>query len=201
MTRSRWLLPLAALLLGSRAPAAAQLPSGYWLTVDAPPALGAPRGDFQSGNVGAGDGAGFAGGAAVGRGPVGVYGEYQRILFDCARCGELDLDDRLADTGWEAGLIVRGPALALGIRPWIRGGVLRHQLVFAGQGGTTVSDGAMGPALGVGLRVPVYRFVEIVPAVTYQKYEAEFDFADDMLGTRGSDVSYLIYRLGLAVRL
>ena len=40
-----------------------------------------------------------------------------------------------------------------------------------------------------------------LPAVTYQRYEAEFDFADETLGTRSSDVSYLIYRLGIAVRL
>jgi hypothetical protein len=201
MRTARSALLATVLLLAASGGAVAQLPVGLWLMADVQPAFGAPRGDFAAGPVGAGDGAGFVGGAAVGRGPVGVYGEFQRMLFECDVCGELELDDRLADTGWEAGLLVRAPTLRFGVRPWIRGGVLLHQLLFAGQGGTTASDVAMGPALGVGLRVPVYRFVEIAPAVTYQRYEAEFDFADDMLGTRTSEVSYLTYRLGLAVRL
>ena len=201
MRTIRSFLLLGVLVLCARSPAIAQLPPGAWLSVDVHPVYGAPRGDFADGPIGAGEGAGFAAGAAVGRGSFGVYGEYQRILFDCALCGELDLDDRLADTGWEAGLLVRGPTLPLGIRPWIRGGLLWHQLVFAGQGATTVSDVAIGPGLGVGVRVPVYRFVELTPAITYHGYEAEFDFADEMLGTRTSEVSYLIYRLGIAVRL
>ena len=201
MKSTRRLLLLAALLVASHLPAAAQLPAGTWLSVDALPTFGIPRGDFASGPAGAGDGTGFAAGAAVGRGSLGVYVEYQRILFDCERCGQLDLDDRLADTGWEAGLMGRGPALPFGVRPWVRGGVLFHQLMFAGQGATTASDAAMGPAVGGGLRIPVYRFIEIAPSLTYQSYEARFDFAGESLGSRGADVSYLIYRVGLAVRL
>ena len=200
MKIARWIL-LAAPLIAGRAPASAQLPAGVWVTADVHPAYGAPRGDFASGPLGAGDGSGFVGGAAVGRGSVGAYGEYKRMLFDCRPCGELDLDDRLADTGWEAGLIVRGPRLPRGVRSWVRGGVLLHQLSFAGQGATTVSDVGAGPALGVGLRVPVYRFLELAPSVTYQSYEARFDFADGAFGSRAATVSYLGYRLGLALRL
>src|SRR5688572_33323900 len=103
MKSIRRLLLLPALLLTTHVSAAAQLPAGTWLSVEALPTFGTPHGDFASGPVGAGDGTGFAAGAAVGRGSFGVYGEYQRTLFDCERCGELDLDDRLADTGWEAG--------------------------------------------------------------------------------------------------
>ena len=200
MKTARWAL-LAAALIGWRAPASAQLPVGVWVTAEAHPAYGTPHGDFASGPVAAGDGSGFVGGAAVGRGSVGVYGEYKRMLFDCRPCGELDLDDQLADTGWEAGLIVRGPTLPRGVRSWVRGGVLLHQLALAGQGATIVSDAAAGLAVGLGLRVPVYRFVELAPSVTYQSYEARFDFADEAFGSRASTVSYFGYRLGLALRL
>jgi hypothetical protein len=200
MTRARLLLLVPTLLIALRAPAAAQLPMGVWASVEVHPSLGSPRGDFAAGGIGAGDGTGFAAGASVGRGPFGVYAEYQRMAFDCAQCGELDLDDRVTDRGWEAGLLLRGPALPFAVRPWVRGGVLQHQLGFEGLGGSSASEPSSGMAVGGGLALPLHRFVEIAPSVTYQSYEASFDFADEGLASRSTDVSYLIYRLGLAVR-
>jgi hypothetical protein len=78
--------------------------------------------------------------------------------------------------------------------------MLRHQLVFAGVGARTVSDPGTGSAFGGGLDIPVYRFVEITPSVTYQSYEASFDFADEALASRSTDVAYLMYRVSLAVK-
>jgi hypothetical protein len=200
MARARLLLVLTTLLIARGAPAAAQLPGGAWVSAEVQPVLGSPRGDFAAVGVGASGGSGFAAGGALGLGPVGVYAEYQRIRFDCARCGEADLDDAVTDMGWEAGLLVRGPRLRLPVRPWLRGGMIQHQLLFAGIGARAASDPSTGVAFGGGLDLPVYRFVQITPSVTYQSYQASFDFHDEALPTRNTDVSYLIYRVGLAVR-
>ena len=197
---SRCLLLTATLLIVRSVPAAAQLPMGLWVSAQVHPTLASPRGDFAGAGVGAGDGAGFAAGGAVGRGPVGIYAEYQRILFDCAQCGEADLDDAVSDMGWEGGLLLRGPGLPLSVRPWVRGGLLQHQLLFAGVGARSASDPSIGMAFGAGIDLPVYRFVQIAPSITYQSYDASFDFRDEALPSRSTDVSYLIYRVGLALR-
>lgn len=201
MKTRRLVLLLSLVLAASHAPVSAQLPRGVWLTVDAYPALASPSGDFAESGLRAGDGKGFVAGGAVGSGPIGVYGEYQRMRFDCAQCGELDLDEEVRDAGWEAGLILRPGGVPLGLRPWIRGGISRHQLQFTGLGESSASEPSTGFGVGAGIAYPVFGPLEVAGAVGYQSYRAEFQFQDEGFADRGADVSYYLYRVGLAVRL
>lgn len=197
----RLVLFSVALTAAAPVPAGAQLPGRVWVTVEAHPAVGAPSGDFADAGLRAGDGRGFAGGAAVGSGPIGVYGEYQRMRFDCAQCDEVDLDGAVRDAGWEAGLVLRPVGLPMGLRPWVRGGLIRHQLQFTGLGESSASEPSTGFGLGAGIAYPIFGPVGVAGAVGYKSYRAEFEFQDEAFPDRGTDVSYFLYRLGLAVRL
>lgn len=199
-----WVVVSLAALGTLARPAAAQLPGGFGLTLELTPAVGVSTGGFASSNPGAGAGNGFGigGGATLGLGSlVSLYGAYQYLVFACDGCMQSGLDEEVNDAGWEAGLHVGSPVSVLGIRPWLRAGVLGHQLQFTGNGGSLASEPSIGIALGAGTELPLAGGLLLMPALRFRAYSAEFDFStEDLTRTRATDVSYLTLDLGLAYR-
>lgn len=199
--RATLLLPCAlslALSLALATSAAAQRPGGLSLELEVTPSVAVPAGDFSSAAPGASMGVGIGGGALLGLGSrVGVYGGYQYMRFGCSRCAGAGLDG-VSDLGWEAGAQLAAPLLVAGTRPWLRGGLLAHQLRFSGVGASEASRQAIGFSFGVGSTVPLGP-VALLPALRFRAYPAEFDFAS--LPRRSTEVMYLSVDLGLAFGL
>jgi hypothetical protein len=192
------LLLLCALAASRAAPAAAQRPRGLSLALEVTPTVAVPAGEFSSAAPGAGAGVGIGGGALLGFGSrVGLYGAYQYLRFGCSRCAGAGLDG-VADVGWEAGAQLAAPLVVAGVRPWLRGGLLAHQLRFSGTGESEASRQAIGFSVGVGSAVPLGP-VALLPAVRFRAYPAEFEFAS--LPGRSTEVMYLSVDLGLAFGL
>jgi hypothetical protein len=145
-----------------------------------------------------GAGVGIGAGAVLGLGSrVGLYGGYQYLRFGCPRCASTGLDG-VEDLGWEAGAQLAAPLTVAGTRPWLRGGLLAHQLRFSGVGAREASRQAIGFSLGLGSTFPLGP-VALLPAVRFRAYPAEFDFAS--LPGRSTEVMYLSVDLGLALGL
>lgn len=200
---SLWVL---VLWIAAAARVDAQMLPGISLSVEARPALGVPIGEFAGSDegIGAGSGVGISAGASLGFGPAGVYGEYQLLRFACGDCEAAGLDDRAEDQGWEAGGELRVPLGLVGLRPWIRAGVVGHQLRLSGQGGSIVSEPTLGWGAGAGvtlpLPVPLPMALEASPAVRFRSYTAEYQFEQLELPARETPVSYLSLELGIALR-
>jgi hypothetical protein len=199
MNRVRAPLLLLCALSAAPAPrASAQSPGGVSLALELTPTVAVPAGQFSSTTPGAGAGVGVGGGALLGLGSrVGLYGAYQYLRFGCSRCAGAGLDG-VADLGWEAGAQLAAPLTVGGLRPWLRGGLLAHQLRFSGTGASEASQRAIGFSVGVGSTIPLGP-TALLPAVRFRAYPAEFEFAS--LPRRATEVMYLSVDLGLAFGL
>ncbi|HET8654777.1 MAG TPA: hypothetical protein VFL93_04640 [Longimicrobiaceae bacterium] len=193
---------LAVLCLGNPSPGRAQLPLPVSLSIEARPAFGVPTGGFSSASgLGATNGPGGSVGASVGLGPIAAYAEYTAVRFGCSQCSEAGLDDRALDTGWEVGAKLRlTPLPFLPVQPWVRGGVIGHQLQLSGDEGHVESKMGSGYSIGVGVDLPLlsYASVHLAPEVDYRSYSAEYDF--QQFGSTSTDVRYLAVGLGLVYR-
>lgn len=179
---------------------------GLELSVELTPVLGVSTGGFAGGFPGprAGTGYGVGLGGTAGAGPIALYGGYQLLQFPCEACADTGLDEDIREVGWEVGAQAEVPVGVLPFTPWVRGGAILHQLQFRGEGTTSASEPAIGYSVGAGARFPVLGQLEVVPALRYRAYSADFEFAGTPVGTERStrtvDVSYLTVDLGLAFR-
>jgi hypothetical protein len=198
MRRARNLLLALALLVTIPPVATAQLPGGVTLSVEAAPVVAIAAGAFAEAapGLGAGTGVGAGAGAVVSGSLVGVYGSYSYLRFGCGSCAENGLDG-LAAFGWEGGLQVTSPVRVARVRPWLRGGVLAHQLRVTGNGTGKTSPVAAGVAIGTGTDLPLGR-LQLAPSVRFSTFPAEFEFSG--LSGRATQVTYLSASVGLAYR-
>jgi hypothetical protein len=179
--------------------AGAQMLPGVSIAVEARPLLGMPVGDFGGAENGVGATAGYGGavGARVGLGPLSVYGDYQAVRFGCDECVVAGLDDRALDTGWEAGVQLGVPFLPLvPVKPWVRGGLILHQLGFSGEGGTLASDQSTGFAVSAGADLPFGLGLRLSPTVGYSSYTADvhleqFQQGSGVGATKSTPVTYV----------
>ena len=123
---------------------------------------------------------------------VAVYGGYDRYSFNAEVQG---VDAEYIDQGFVAGAKVAPPIGALvGLRPWLRGGVLFHELelteVDEKSGRTT------GFEVGGGIDIPLGLVLSFTPGVIYRQYSP--DYGDD---ANDGKVSYFDVSLGLKARL
>jgi hypothetical protein len=195
------LLALSSVALApSRAPA--QLLPGVTIDVEARPLVGVPVGDFGTAEDGIAATPGYGGaiGARVGLGPFAVYGDYQALRFGCDECAVAELDDRALDTGWEVGVELGVPFLPLvPVKPWVRGGVVGHQLGLSDDGASLTSDQSTGFAVSAGASVPLLLTgLRLAPRIGYTSYTADFHF--EQLPDRGTTVTYVTAGLGLVYR-
>lgn len=118
---------------------------------------------------------------------VGVYGAWQQVKFDDDD-GE---DNVITDQGWAVGARVSVPTPFIPIDPWIRAGVVTHELEAGGldDGG----DRGLGVEVGGGLRVSVGSRIALTPGVTWTRY----GFDDDTVADGEVNVQYLRVDLGV----
>lgn len=122
---------------------------------------------------------------------VGVYGAYQRAEFERDGGAEGSV---IRDGGWAGGVRVSVPTPFIPIDPWIRGGVVRHEIdagALEGGEGTGV-----GMEVGGGLRFSLGR-ASITPGVVWTRYR----FDDETVEDGRVDVRYLRAEVGVRLGL
>jgi hypothetical protein len=147
---------------------------------------------------------GFGYGAEIGvsLGPIGAYGSFDHIAFDCetAACAS---DGEYTLQGVTVGLKLR-PPMASRIRPFIKGGVTFHDLK-GGYGGSSSSglttDRAPGYEVGVGADLGILGILSIQPQVRYvgQNLKANIPGVTNNSTGPTSGVNYFTFDLGLAL--
>jgi hypothetical protein len=105
---------------------------------------------------------------------IGIYGAYQRNRFAWDGSGT---PGHATDTGVAAGVRLGIPALLLPIDPWIRAGVVAHQL----EGEGLDEEGGRGWEVGAGLGFPLARGVSLTPGVLWTRYRHGSGAADGEL--------------------
>ena len=93
---------------------------------------------------------------------IGVYGAYQHNRFSWD-----DTDGHITDSGWAAGVRVDVPLPLVPIDPWIRGGVVMHDL----EGLSPRVDSQRGWEVGGGLGFPLARGLTLTPGVLWTRYQ------------------------------
>lgn len=104
---------------------------------------------------------------------VGVYAAWQQVKFD----REGSEESVITDQGWAVGARVSVPTPFVPIDPWIRAGVVAHELEAGGleDGG----DRGLGVEVGGGLRVSVGSRIALTPGVTWTRYGFDDETVDD----------------------
>jgi len=123
---------------------------------------------------------------------VSLYGGYSRAEF-----GLTDTASDATDAGFQVGARVGIPGLGTGISPWVKGGVIFHELeIETSYLGSTTGDSEPGFEMGAGLSFPLGPQVTVTPGVGFRRYNHVL-FQDQ--GTRS--VSYVNADLGLRIRI
>lgn len=178
------ILVAAALGCACAAPLAAQLPR-LPLAVELRGGVAHPADAF----TGAGGGAAGEVSATLHALPfIAVYGAYQSNRFAWS-----DTDGHVTDSGWAAGVRVDVPLPLIPIDPWIRGGVVMHDL----KGTSSSADGQRGWEVGGGLGFPLARGLTLTPGVLWTRYQWGTGAADGPL----LRVRHLRTDVGLRLRL
>lgn len=103
---------------------------------------------------------------------VGVYGAYQWNRF-----GWENTEGHATDAGFAGGVRIAIPTPLLPIDPWIRAGVVAHQL----DGETLSEDARRGWEAGAGLAFPLARGLTLTPGVLWTRYQHGSGAADGEL--------------------
>lgn len=119
---------------------------------------------------------------------VGLYGAWQQAKFDREGGSESSV---VTSQGWAVGARVGVPTPFIPIDPWIRAGVVLHELEAGGldDGG----DRGVGVEVGGGLRVRVGSRVALTPGVTWTRY----GFDDETVTDGRVNVQYLRVDVGI----
>ena len=168
-----------------------------------------PTGDFadaQSGSSaavaeGARNGFGYGLDVGVGFGPLGVYGGFDHINFDC-ETSTCQTDGKYTLQGVTVGLKLT-PSTSSSARPYIKGGVTFNELK-SGFGGSSsnrfTTDRAPGYEIGLGADISVLGLLNFSPQVRYvgQNLKAKIPgVSSPDVDSQG--VTYLTFDLGLSV--
>jgi hypothetical protein len=105
---------------------------------------------------------------------VGLYGAWQKAQFDRENGGD---ESVITDEGWAGGVRVSVPTPFIPIDPWIRAGVVSHELEAGGltRGGAR----GVGVEVGGGLRFRLGRAVSLTPGVNWTRYSFDDDAVTD----------------------
>lgn len=198
MGRSFAALLGAILSAATPAAAAAQLVPGGALALELRGGAAVPLGDLAESAPGVGAEAGphlsVAASWRLSR-ALSAQAGYSRSWFACGRCGDVGIDDRVVDTGFDAGLEARLPGRVGAVTPWVSAGGVLHQLVFSDEESSLSSDYAVGFRLAAGAAVPLARSLSLKPGVSYRAYSA--DLALGGAGGQTVDVAHLTVDVGV----
>ncbi|HYW10813.1 MAG TPA: hypothetical protein VE871_02625 [Longimicrobium sp.] len=118
---------------------------------------------------------------------VGLYGAWQQVKFDRDGGGE----SVVTDQGWTGGVRVSVPTPFIPIDPWIRAGIVAHELEAGGlEGG---GDSGVGMEVAGGLRVQVGSRIALTPGVSWTRY----GFDDETVTDGKVNVEYLRVDVGV----
>jgi hypothetical protein len=120
---------------------------------------------------------------------LAVYAGFSRLSFGVEGGGDLDL----VDSGLNAGLRYTLPVVGRTLVPYLRGGLVYHQLSIDTPFGRSSSDYGLGFDIGGGLAVPLSPRFSLQPSVSYVAYSPNID-------GRSSNVSYFTMGAGLGYR-
>jgi opacity protein-like surface antigen len=130
---------------------------------------------------------------------IAVYGGYSYNRFGLEDADDLDLDGvHVIDRGWDLGLRVGVPTPMIPIDPWIKGGLVYHQLELDGDGGNISTDNELGFEVGAGLGFSFMPKVSFTPGVTYTSYTIS---GDDLDADEEGDVTHFKIDLGVRIRI
>jgi hypothetical protein len=105
---------------------------------------------------------------------IGFYGAYQWNRFPYNGTG---IPEHLTDNGFAAGVRVAVPTPLIPIDPWIRAGIVAHQL----RGESLHEDSRRGWEAGAGLAFPLARGLTLTPGVLWTRYQYGSGAADGQL--------------------
>ena len=125
---------------------------------------------------------------------VGAYVGYTRSSF-----GIKDVDDvKTVDQGFDAGLRLSIPTPLIPIDPFVKAGLVYHQLEFDAEGGNFSSDSELGFEVGAGVGFNILPKLQLTPAVTYSQFKLE---AEDPDGGEDFSADFKNLRLDIGLRL
>lgn len=175
-------LALGAVLSTAGAAAAQSSP----ISVEGRIGAAIPTGDFA--DV-AGTAVTLGGSASLRVAPrVAVYAGYSDTRFNLKRSDATGID-----SGWEIGARVAFPGV--GYSPWVRGGLLVHDLRIRQGGVTGDGDSGLGFEAGLGVAYPIAPQVSFSPGISYRQYSSS------LLARGDRNVSYFTLDAGVRVRL
>jgi opacity protein-like surface antigen len=156
-----------------------------------------PTGDFADG---AKTGFGFDVNAAYRVIPtLDIYAGFAWSRFGVEDDEEFDTSVDIDDSGFQVGARLHVPGVP-GVDPWVRGGVIFHQVKWnvseGGLTGSITTDRTVGFEAGGGVAIPVAPRVALTPAVTFRSYKPEFEFFGE---TADMTVSYVGLHLGARI--
>lgn len=175
----------AALVLACAAIAAP--PAHAQLAIEARGGIATPRDAFTN-DVDADGGYATEVSLTVGTLPfVSLYGAWQQVKFDRDDSEE----SVVTDQGWAGGVRVSVPTPFIPIDPWIRAGVVAHELEAGGLHGG--GDSGVGVEVAGGLRVQVGSRIALTPGVSWTRY----GFDDETVTDGKVNVEYLRVDVGV----
>jgi len=207
MTRLSWMaaVVLSLLLLASLLPAQS-------FSIGLRGTGGLPTGSFaqattssSTNNVliaGAKNGFGYGLDVGVGIGPLGVYGGFDQIHFDC-ETSTCQTDGKYTLHGVTVGAKLAMPLMSQ-LRPYVKGGVTFNDLE-GGYGGSSSNrlstDKSPGYELGAGLDYSLAGLVSLTPQLRYigQNLKAKIPGVTITTATTEQGVNYFTFDLGLSV--
>lgn len=187
---------LSALSLVAVAPRAhAQIP----LSIDVRGGAALPQGDLgDDAALGADMGWGFEGSVGLALTPMfSLYGGGSRYVFE-REGNTIGSDGEFVDLGFHAGAKVSLAPVVLGASPWVRGGVIFHDLE-QDDAGATEEDTSTKPGfeVGAGLEIPLGRVLSFTPGARYHSYRQE---SPSLLSSQELNVSAWHIEFGGTVR-
>ena len=152
---------------------------------------------------GAKQGFGYGAELGIGFGPIGAYGSFDQISFDC-ETSTCTSDGEYKLQGVTVGLKLSPPMLTR-FRPFVKGGVTFNNL--KGEYGGTSSSGlttdrAPGYEVGIGADYTLLRLIAITPQLRYvgQNLKANIPGVTNTSTVPESAVNFFTFDLGLSLR-
>lgn len=128
---------------------------------------------------------------------ISLYGGYAREMYGCESCSD---DEGLHSSGFEGGVKLLANREE-GILPWLRAGIVAHDLTADLGPAEVTSDTGIGFQAAAGVDIPLGEVLSFVPALRYQTFDAEFDVADEDLIVAETTVQQVALDFGLHVHL
>lgn len=172
----------------------AQVPNVTPLSIEVRGGAAFPQGDLKDGldtgyNLGANVTYNFVP-------ALGVYAGYSLSKFSMDGVDEVKFNDR----GFDAGLRLSVPTPMIPIDPFVKAGLIYHQIELDGDGGNLSLDSKFGFEVGAGLGFNILPKVQLTPAVTYSQFKADFDDEEEF-GSGDVDIKNMRVDIGVRVRI